>query len=92
MQFLHLYIVLFSAFFTISIGIATYFVYPHWCLKNDDFHVMLGTCSQTTIEKRNNKNRGYYSSDDMINIEDFHSNLLKIAKKLHEDIDICYIS
>ena len=28
----------------------------------------------------------------MINIEDFHPNLLKIHKKLHKDIDIYYIS
>ena len=34
----------------------------------------------------------YYSFEDMINIEDFHSNLLKIDKKLHKDIDIYYIS
>ena len=33
----------------------------------------------------------YYSFEDMINIEDFHSNLLKIDKKLHRDIDIYYI-
>ena len=37
------------------------------------------------------KNRGYYFCDDMINIKNFHSNLLKIDKKLHEDIDIYYI-
>ena len=28
----------------------------------------------------------------MINVENFHSNLLKIDKKLHEDIDVYYIS
>ena len=28
----------------------------------------------------------------MINIKIFHSNLLKIDKKLHEDIDIYYVS
>ena len=33
----------------------------------------------------------YYSFEDMVNIEDFHSNLLKINKKLHRDIDIYYI-
>ena len=38
------------------------------------------------------KIRGYYFCDDMINIKNFHSNLLKIDKKLHEDIDIYYIS
>ena len=39
----------------------------------------------------NIKNQTYYFFDDMINIEDFHSNLLKIDKKLYEDIDIYYI-
>ena len=45
-----LYIVLFSIFFTISIGIATYFVYSHWWLKNDDSRVMLDTCTETAID------------------------------------------
>ena len=44
------------------------------------------------VKKRNIKNRGYYFCDDMINIKNFHSNLLKINKALHEDIDIYYIS
>ena len=39
----------------------------------------------------NIKNRGYYFYDDMINIKNFHSNLLKIDKKSHEDTDIYYI-
>ena len=33
----------------------------------------------------------YYYFDDMVNIEDFYSNLSKIEKKSHEDIDIYYI-
>ena len=37
------------------------------------------------------KNRGYYFCDDMININNFHSNLLKIDKKSDKDIDIYYI-
>ena len=44
------------------------------------------------VKKTNIKNRGYYFCDDMINIKNFHSNLLKIDKKSHEDIDIYYIS
>ena len=44
------------------------------------------------VKKINIKNRGYYFRDDMINIKHFHSNLLKIDKKSHEDIDIYYIS
>ena len=37
------------------------------------------------------KNRTYYFNNDIINIEDFNSNLLKIDKKLYKDIDIYYI-
>ena len=44
------------------------------------------------VKKINIKNRSYYFCDDMINIKNFHSNLLKIDKKSHEDIDIYYIS
>ena len=44
------------------------------------------------VKEINIKNRGYYFCDDMINIKNFHSNLLKIDKKSHEDIDIYYIS
>ena len=44
------------------------------------------------IKKINIKNRGYYLYNDLINIKNFHSNLLKTDKKSHEDIDIYYIS
>ena len=43
------------------------------------------------VKKINIKNRSYYFCDDMINIKNFHSNLLKIDKKSHKDIDIYYI-
>ena len=33
----------------------------------------------------------YHYFEDIANIEDFHSNLLEIDKKSHEDIDIYYI-
>ena len=33
----------------------------------------------------------YYYFEDLVNIEDFHSNLLNIEKKSHKDIDIYYI-
>ena len=39
----------------------------------------------------NIKNQTYYFFDDMIDIRNFHSNLLKIDKKSYEDIDIYYI-
>ena len=40
----------------------------------------------------NIKNRTYYFFDDMIDIKNFHSDLLKIDKQLHKDINIDYIS
>ena len=38
----------------------------------------------------NIKNKTNYFFNDMINIEDLQSNLLKIDKKLHKDFDIYY--
>ena len=43
------------------------------------------------VKKLNIKNRTYYYFNDIINIKDFHSNLLKIDKKQYKDIDIYYI-
>ena len=37
------------------------------------------------------KNRTYYFYNNIINIEEFNSNLLKIDKKLYKDIDFYYI-
>ena len=37
------------------------------------------------------KNRIYYFYNDIINIKEFNSNLLKIVKKSYKDIDIYYI-
>ena len=39
----------------------------------------------------NIKNQTYDFFDDMINIKNLHSNLLKIDKKSHEDINAYYI-
>ena len=39
----------------------------------------------------NIKNQTYYFFDDMIDIRNFHSNLLKIDKKPYKDVDIYYI-
>ena len=39
----------------------------------------------------NVKNRTYYFFNDMINIEDFGSNLLKIDKKSYKNIELYYI-
>ena len=43
------------------------------------------------VKEINIKNQTYYFFDEMINIKNFHSNLLKIDKKSHEDINIYYI-
>ena len=43
------------------------------------------------VKELNIKNRTYYYFNDIINIKDFHSNLLKIDKKQYKDIDIYYI-
>ena len=43
------------------------------------------------VKEINIKNQTYYYFDDMIDIKNFHSNLLKIDKKSHEDINIYYI-
>ena len=37
------------------------------------------------------KNWTYYFNNDIINVEDFDSNLLKIDKTLYKEIDIYYI-
>ena len=43
------------------------------------------------VKEINIKNQTYYYFDDMIDIRNFHPNLLKIDKKSYEDIDIYYI-
>ena len=42
------------------------------------------------IKEINIKNRTYYFFDDMISIEDFDPNLLKIDKELYKSINIYY--
>ena len=44
------------------------------------------------VKKINIKNQTYYFFDDMVDIKNSHSNLLKIDKKSYKDIDIYYIS
>ena len=43
------------------------------------------------INQLNIKNNTYYFYDDIINIKNFQSNLLKIDKKSYKDFDIYYI-
>ena len=40
------------------------------------------------IKEINIKNQRYYFFDDMMNIEDFDSNLLKLEKNSHQSTDI----
>ena len=44
------------------------------------------------VKETNIKNKSCYFCDDMVDVKNFLSNLLKIDKKSHEDIDIYYIS
>ena len=43
------------------------------------------------VKKLNIKNQTRYSFSDMINVENFQSNLLNIDKKAYIDIDVYYI-
>ena len=43
------------------------------------------------VKELNIKNRTYYYFNDIIDIKDFQSSLLKIDKKQYKDIDIYYI-
>ena len=43
------------------------------------------------VKEINIKNRTYYFFDDMIDIKNFHSDLLKIDKKPYKDFNIYYI-
>ena len=42
------------------------------------------------VKEINIKNQTYFFND-MVDIKNFDSNLLKMEKKSHKDIDICYI-
>ena len=44
-----------------------------------------------SVKEINNKNRTYYYFDDMNNIKDLDSNLLKIDKKSDKNVDVYYI-
>ena len=43
------------------------------------------------VKQINIKSRTYYFYNDMINLKDFESGLLKIDKKHYKGINICYI-
>ena len=42
------------------------------------------------VKQINIKNRTYYFYNDIIDLKDFDARLLKIDKKSHKNIDICY--
>ena len=44
-----------------------------------------------TTKQLNIKNKTYYFYDDLINLKDFDSNLLKLEKKSSMDISICLL-
>ena len=43
------------------------------------------------VKQINIKNKSYYFFDHMIEIKNFHSNVLKIDKESHKDINVYYI-
>ena len=43
------------------------------------------------INEKSQTNRTYYFYNDIINVEEFNSNLQKIGKKSYKDTDIYYI-
>ena len=86
-----LYIVLFSIFFTINVGIGTYFVYSRWYLRKYVFRVNnLMNLYMEKVKQIETKNRIYHFYNDIINLKNFESNLLKIDKKHCKAIDINY--
>ena len=97
-----LYIVLFSIVFTINVGIGTYFVYHKYMNRDKKTGTKESFNYQTALDYQaykiaantkstDIKNITYYFFDDMINIENFDSSLLRIDKKSHKDTDIYYI-
>ena len=78
-----MYIALFWIFFAINVGgIGAYFIYFHGCLKK------MFTRKTTICKQINIKNRTYYFYNDIIDIKNFDSTLLKIDKKSYKNIGI----
>ena len=92
---------------TIGIGIGSYFAYKymnHWYLKKMLFVLSLvlilkqqfNECKSIELingksQTKDIKNRTYYFYNDISNIEEFNSSLLKIDKKSFKDDGIYYI-
>ena len=92
-----LYIVLFSKIFTINIGIATYFVYYKNMNHNKEnvskYDYVYQAKSYLSykigeVKKIEIKNRAYYFYNNMINLKNSESNLLKIDKKSYKNVGI----
>ena len=88
-----LYIVLFSALFTIDIGIATYFVHCKYIVMKKIFldKIMFIKQKNININERSQTNQTFYFYNQMINLENFDSDLLKIDKNHYQGINIYYI-
>ena len=91
---------LFSIFFAVNIGIGSYFLCFYWYLKKDVTRVKFVTCTRVNnvmnlqiaeVKQISIKNLTYYFYNDMINLKNFKSNLLKFDKKHEKGIDIYYI-
>ena len=99
-SFCTLYIVLFSIIITVNTGIGTCFIYHKYMnlvtkktAAKESFNYQTTFNYQTykmtaDVKSINIKNRTHYFFNDMINIEVFHSNLLKIDKKSYKNSDI----
>ena len=102
MQFCALYPVLFSILFTINAGIGSYSLFALVLKKKmlPALSLALALKQQfgyrfykmdADVKSLDIKNCTYHFFNDMINLKNFDSNLLKIDKKSYKNIDIYYI-
>ena len=89
-----IYIVLFTIIFTINIRIGTLEYINHdkkqLLEKVLFFKQQFTEHIKMTVKSISTKNQTYYFFNNMINIKNFDSNLLKIDKKAYKNIDIYY--
>ena len=55
------------------------------------YHINQSYIKMRKLKDLSINNRSYYFYNDIINLKDFHSNLLKIDKKQYKEIDIYHI-
>ena len=89
-NFFVVYIVFFSLSFAINIGIGVYFICNKYVNCNK-YNLPYQAYEMGQDKQLNIKNQTYYFFDDVIDIRNFHSNLLKIDKKPYKDINTYYI-